>query len=61
MTVRNIDKNGGNIGTLIDQLVAVNGIQFSGLIFDKEEKASSVKAARKLAFEDAKNKAGELA
>ncbi len=38
VTVRNIDSKGGNLGTLIDQLVGINGIQFNNLIFDKEDK-----------------------
>ncbi len=38
VTVRGINQNGGNLGTIIDQIVGVNGIQFNGLIFDKEDK-----------------------
>ena len=41
VTVRNIDSKdskGGNVGTLIDQLVGINGIQFNNLIFDKGDK-----------------------
>jgi len=34
-TIRNVDQNGGDLGKIIDDLVAVNGIQFNGLTFDK--------------------------
>lgn len=61
VTVRGIDKNGGNLGSIIDQLVKVNGIQFNGLTFDKEDKSEAQREARKLAFEDAKRKASEYA
>ena len=57
VTVRGIDKNGGNLGSIIDQLVAVNGLQFNGLTFDKADKTDSQKKARKLAFDDARKKA----
>lgn len=60
-TVRKIDRNGGDLGKIIDQLVAVDKIQFSGLTFDKEDKSDALKKARKLAFEDAKTKAADLA
>jgi uncharacterized protein YggE len=61
VTVRGIDKNGGNLGSIIDQIVRVDGIQFNGLSFDKEDKSEATKQARKLAFEDAKKKAQEYA
>ena len=61
VTVRGINKNGGNLGSTIDQLVRVDGIQFNGLSFDKEDKSDARKQARKLAFEDAKKKAQEYA
>ncbi len=61
VTVRGIDKNGGNLGSIIDQIVKVDGIQFNGLSFDKEDKSEAKKQARKLAFEDAKKKAQEYA
>jgi uncharacterized protein YggE len=57
VTVRGIDKNGGNLGSIIDQLVVVDGIQLNGVRFDKEDKTKAQKQARKIAFEDAKNKA----
>jgi hypothetical protein len=41
--VRGIDKNGGNLGSIIDQLVVVDGIQFNGLNFDKEDKSDAQK------------------
>ena len=50
MTIRKIDKNGGSLGTIIDQLVVVDGIQFNGLRFDKENKTDVEKQVRKLAF-----------
>ena len=59
VTVRGVDKNGGNLGSIIDQLVGVDGIQFNGLSFDKEDKSVAQKQARKLAFEDAKGKASD--
>ena len=60
-TVRKIDKNGGDLGKIIDQLVAIDKIQFNGLTFDKENKSDALKQARKLAFNDAKSKAADLA
>lgn len=42
-------------------MVGVDGIQFNGLTFDKEDKTEAQKQARKLAFENAKNKATEFA
>ena len=39
----------------------MDGIQFNGLKFDKENKSEAQKLARKLAFEDAKKKALEYA
>jgi len=59
--VRKIDKNGGDLGKIIDQLVAVDKIQFNGLRFDKENKSDAQQQARKQAFKDAKNKAADLA
>ncbi len=59
--MRGIDKNGGNIGPIIDQLAKVDGVQFNGLSFDKEDRSSARKQARKIAFEDAKNKAQDFA
>lgn len=53
-TVRNIDKTGGDLGKIIDQLVKVDGIQFNSLTFDKEDKTVEMKEARRLAFADAK-------
>lgn len=61
VTVRKIDKNGGNLGAIVDQLVAVDGLQFNGLRFDKEDKTEAQKQCRKYAYEDAKKKAGEYA
>jgi uncharacterized protein YggE len=61
ITVKGIDKNGRNLGSIIDQIVKVDGIQFNGLSFDKEDKSEATKQARKLAFEDAKKKAQEYA
>ncbi len=61
VTVRKIDKNGGGLGSLIDQLVAVDGVQLSGLTFDKEDKTLAQKYARKLAYNDAKRKALDFA
>lgn len=49
------------MGKIIDQLVAVDKIQFNGLSFDKENKEDAQKQARKLAFDDAKSKAADLA
>ena len=46
---------------MIDQLVAVDGIQFNGLRFDKVDKTEAEKQARKLAFENAKKKATDYA
>lgn len=59
--MRKIDKNGGDLGKIIDQLVAVDKIQFNGLRFDKENKSDAQQQARKQAFKDAKNKAADLA
>jgi uncharacterized protein YggE len=57
VTVRGIDKNGGNLGSIIDQLVTVNELTFNGLNFDKDDKSDAQRKARKLAFEDARKKA----
>jgi hypothetical protein len=35
VTLRNIGNNGENIGTIVDQVSAINGIQVDGLRFDK--------------------------
>lgn len=59
--IRKFDKSGSGLGTIIDQLVVIDGIQFNGLRFDKENKAETQKLARKLAFDDAKKKAQEFA
>ncbi len=61
VTVRRIDENGGNLGSIIDQLVKGDGIEFNGLTFNKEDKSAARKQARKLAFDDAKNKAQDFA
>jgi uncharacterized protein YggE len=61
VTVRKIDNNGGCLGKIIDQLVVVDGIQFNGLRFDKENKSEAERQARKMAFQDAKKKAQEYA
>jgi uncharacterized protein YggE len=60
-TIKKIDKNGGDLGKIIDQLVAVDKIQFNSLRFDKENKTDAQKLSRKLAFNDAKFKAADLA
>lgn len=60
-TIKKIDKNGGDLGKIIDQLVAVDKIQFNSLRFDKEDKTDAQKLSRKLAFNDAKVKAADLA
>lgn len=60
-TIKKIDKNGGDLGKIIDQLVAVDKIQFNSLRFDKENKTDAQKLSRKLAFNDAKVKAADLA
>lgn len=49
------------MGKIIDQLVAVDKIQFNGLRFDKEDKTAAQNQARKQAFKDAKYKAADLA
>ncbi len=46
---------------MIDQLVAVDGIQFNSLRFNKVDKTEAEKQARKLAFENAKKKATDYA
>jgi uncharacterized protein YggE len=61
VTVRKIDKNGGSLGKIIDNLVIVDGIQFNGLRFDKENKTEAERQARRMAFQDAKKKAQEYA
>lgn len=48
--VRDITADGGNLGALIDALVAVDGISLNGLSFDKEDKSEAQKNARKAAF-----------
>ena len=40
-TIRKINKNGGNLGTLIDQLSAVNGVIINGLNFDKADSSAA--------------------
>lgn len=59
--IRNIDSNEKIIGSLIDQISTIDGVQFSGLNFDKENKLEAEREARKLAFEEAKRRASEIA
>ena len=59
--LRGIDSNGGNLGSIIDQLVSVDKVQFNSLNFDKQDRTEALKQARKLAFENAKKKAQDYA
>lgn len=61
ITVRNINDNGLGLGSLIDQLVAVDNVQLVSIVFDKEDKVSSLRLARKIAFFNAKSKAKQYA
>jgi len=49
------------VGKIIDQIVAVDTIQFNGLRFDKENKTDAQNQARRQAFKDARYKAADLA
>lgn len=59
--LRNINPDGAGIGKIVDALVAINGIQVSGLSFDIENKTALQREARKNAFIDANVKAAQLA
>lgn len=61
VTVRGIDENGKRVGTVIDQIVIVKFTQYNGLRFDKENKSVAIKLARKIAFNDAIEKATDIA
>lgn len=55
--VRNMD----NAGKIIDDLTAIDGLLVNGGGYDNDNDTSTLEAARKLAFENAKTKAEELA
>jgi hypothetical protein len=51
----------GNLGTLLDAVVRSGANSINGISFDVQDRASAEAEARKLAVEDAKAKAAELA
>ncbi len=59
--VFNIDANGLKVGTLIDALSLVNGINIDSVVFDINDKSPLQTKARANAFQDAKNKASDYA
>lgn len=61
MTVRNLDKEAKKVGTLVDQLAQINGIQISSIYFDIFDKSPLQKEARAAAFKDASQKAKDYA
>jgi uncharacterized protein len=54
-----LNSNGSNIGKLIDDLAAVNGINLNGISFDILNKTSQLTAARAKAFLNAQRKASD--
>lgn len=59
--VRNLAKDGTNLGRLVDQLAGIDNINLSGISFDIENKKPLSSKARDQAFEDAKAKAQQYA
>ena len=60
--VRGFDVTGSTVGRLIDAAVSgVDGLQINGVNFDRENKEEAFGQARRAAFEDAKEKAEQLA
>jgi uncharacterized protein YggE len=43
VTVRNLGINGETIGTLVDLLAEIDGVQINGLTFDKDIKSQAIK------------------
>jgi uncharacterized protein YggE len=54
-----INSTGGQVGAIIDKLVTINGVQISGITFDKQDKTNDDTNARKIAYNDAKKKASD--
>lgn len=59
--VRNLAKDGTNLGRLVDQLAGIDNINLSGISFDIENKKPLSSRARDQAFEDARAKAEQYA
>ena len=50
-----------NVGNIIDNLTNINGLLINGGTYSNDTESSTLETARKLAFENAKNKAESLA
>ncbi len=61
MVIKNIDSNGGKIGSIIDDVSTINGIIINGVTFDQSDSELGKSAARKAAFKNAQQKAQEYA
>ena len=61
ITFRNLDADGANLASLIDDLAKINTIVINSVSFDIFDKTKLQKEAREAAFEDAKQKAQDYA
>jgi uncharacterized protein YggE len=52
-----VDANGLNLGSLVDNLANINGINIDSVTFDVSDKSDLETRARANAFQDAKAKA----
>jgi len=59
--IKKLDSKATKAAKLIDELSAINNVQLGGISFDIEDKTKFYSQARELAFNKAKQKAGELA
>lgn len=61
VTVRGLDAQGTKVGTLVDALADIDGLNINSVVFDIEDKTQLQTQARAAAFEDAKSKATDYA
>jgi uncharacterized protein YggE len=61
VVIKNIDSNGGKIGSIIDDVSTINGIIINGVTFDQSNSELGKSAARKAAFQSALTKAQDYA
>lgn len=59
--IRGLDAKGTKVGTLVDALAQVNGINIDSVSFDIFDKTALQTQARTAAFNDAKSKASDYA
>jgi len=60
-SIGDIGADGERASAIIDRLIEINGIELQGMHFSVEDPASLHQQARKLAFQDAKDKARQFA